>query len=141
MDEIGALTLKQPWAWAVIQGYKDVENRSWRTSHRGLLLIHAGQEIDAAGFEFIWKRGLHKALPGDLPMGRIVGSVRLADVVRGYPSKWATRGAWHWVLSGPREFRTPLVCRGGQKLFHPAVNPRALAQARRQAIRHRKRDP
>lgn len=139
MDEIKALTLKQPWAWAVIQGYKDVENRSWSTSHRGLLLIHAGKQLDAAGFEFIWKLGLHRALPMDLPLGRLVGSVQLQDVVGGYASKWASRGSWHWVLTRPREFRTPVVCRGGQGLFYPAVSARALSQARRHAIRHRKR--
>jgi len=140
MDGIRALTLQQPWAWAVIQGYKDVENRSWSTSHRGLLLIHAGRQFDAAGFEFIWKLGLHRALPMELPLGRLVGSIQLQDVATRYPSQWSFRGARHWVLTKPREFRTPLPCRGGQKLFYPAVNARALGQARRQAIRHRRRD-
>jgi hypothetical protein len=70
------------------------------------------------GFEFIWKLGLHRALPMDLPLGHLVGSVQLLDVVNRYPSKWAFRGAWHWVFSKPREFRTPLPCRGGQKLFN-----------------------
>lgn len=37
-----ALTIKQPWAALIIAGIKDVENRSWTTPHRGLLLIHAG---------------------------------------------------------------------------------------------------
>jgi hypothetical protein len=139
MEEVRALTLKQPWAWAAIQGYKDVENRSWTTSHRGLLLIHAGRRFDPDGFQFLWELGLHTALPMDLPLGRLIGSVHLEDVVTGSPSKWAARGAWHWVLSKPREFRTPILCRGGQKLFFPAVNARALGQARRQAIRHRRR--
>lgn len=31
-------------------GEKDVENRSWRTSHRGLLLIHAGFGADREYF-------------------------------------------------------------------------------------------
>ncbi len=30
-----ALSLKQPWAWLVVKGYKDIENRSWSTNHRG----------------------------------------------------------------------------------------------------------
>src|SRR5207302_502261 len=37
-----ALTVRQPWAWAIVQGKKDVENRSWRTDHRGMVAIHAG---------------------------------------------------------------------------------------------------
>ena len=35
------LSILQPWAWAIIHGGKDVENRTWRTAYRGPLLIHA----------------------------------------------------------------------------------------------------
>lgn len=37
-----ALTLHQPWATAVALGVKTVETRSWATSYRGPLAIHAG---------------------------------------------------------------------------------------------------
>jgi len=40
--EARAITVKQPWAWAIAHGGKTVENRSRGTRHRGLLLIHAG---------------------------------------------------------------------------------------------------
>ena len=36
------LTLKQPWASLVIDGYKKYEFRSWKTNYRGKILIHAG---------------------------------------------------------------------------------------------------
>ena len=36
------LTVRQPWAWAIVAGLKSIENRSRRTTHRGPLLIHAG---------------------------------------------------------------------------------------------------
>ena len=36
-----ALTVRQPWAWAIAAGHKDCENRTWATSHRGWLAIHA----------------------------------------------------------------------------------------------------
>ncbi|MDX6480321.1 MAG: hypothetical protein QOG85_831 [Gaiellaceae bacterium] len=36
-----ALSLRQPWAWAVIHGGKRVENRVWNTKFRGSFLIHA----------------------------------------------------------------------------------------------------
>jgi len=39
--EMRALSLRQPWAWLVVNGYKEIENRSRRTNHRGALLIHA----------------------------------------------------------------------------------------------------
>jgi hypothetical protein len=36
-----ALSLKQPWAWAVIHGPKDIENRRWNTDFRGLFWVAA----------------------------------------------------------------------------------------------------
>ena len=36
-----ALTVCQPWAWAIVEGHKSVENRRWSTAYRGLLLIQA----------------------------------------------------------------------------------------------------
>jgi hypothetical protein len=36
------LTLYQPWATLLILGAKKIETRSWQTSHRGPLAIHAG---------------------------------------------------------------------------------------------------
>lgn len=47
-----ALTVKHPWAWAIINGGKDVENRSRRTKYRGQLYIHAGQAMDFDAFTF-----------------------------------------------------------------------------------------
>lgn len=36
-----ALSVCQPWAWAIVRGHKSVENRTWATNHRGLIAIHA----------------------------------------------------------------------------------------------------
>jgi hypothetical protein len=41
-----ALSIRQPWAWLIITGHKDVENRSWTTTYRGPLLIHAARRAD-----------------------------------------------------------------------------------------------
>lgn len=41
------LSVKQPWAWLITNGIKQVENRTWKTNHRGDLLIHACKEWDA----------------------------------------------------------------------------------------------
>ena len=48
-----AISIRQPWAWLVVNGHKDVENRTWRTKHRERqddlavirLLVVASQEI------------------------------------------------------------------------------------------------
>ena len=37
-----AITIKQPWASLIVEGIKDIENRTWKTSFRGRVLIHAG---------------------------------------------------------------------------------------------------
>ena len=29
------LSVRQPWAWLIVAGHKDIENRKWRTSYRG----------------------------------------------------------------------------------------------------------
>lgn len=41
-----ALTIKQPWASLIIEGYKEYEFRSWKTNYRGRIYIHAGLGID-----------------------------------------------------------------------------------------------
>ena len=33
-----ALSVRQPWAWAIVEGLKPVENRKRRTTYRGALL-------------------------------------------------------------------------------------------------------
>jgi len=38
-----AITLRQPWATLVAIGAKEIETRSWRTSYRGPIAIHAGK--------------------------------------------------------------------------------------------------
>jgi hypothetical protein len=42
-----ALSVRNPWAWAILAGLKRVENRSWPTNHRGLLVIHIARTVDA----------------------------------------------------------------------------------------------
>ena len=36
------LTIKEPWASLIVQGFKKYEFRSWKTNYRGKILIHAG---------------------------------------------------------------------------------------------------
>ena len=38
-----AITIKQPWASLIVAGIKDIENRTWKTSFRGRVLIHAAK--------------------------------------------------------------------------------------------------
>lgn len=49
--DVRAITVRQPWAWAIAHGGKTVENRSRGTKHRGTLLIHAGAAWSDRGAE------------------------------------------------------------------------------------------
>ena len=40
------LTIKEPWASLIINGYKEYEFRSWKTNYRGKILIHVAKSID-----------------------------------------------------------------------------------------------
>lgn len=44
-----ALTVQQPWAWAIVKGGKNVENRTQLWRYRGPLAIHAGARWSERG--------------------------------------------------------------------------------------------
>lgn len=70
------LTIKQPWATLIINGYKRFEFRSWRTNYRGELLIHAGKSVDKDAM-----KRLNKYLKNEIPLGKIIGKVNITDCV------------------------------------------------------------
>lgn len=95
-----ALSVRQPWAWLLAAGHKDIENRTRRTSYRGPLLIHAAKGMTAReyeeAFQFVLDTGgmeLMHAMPGyrELERGGIVGVADLFDCVP--PSRRAS--LWH----------------------------------------------
>src|SRR5205085_11846598 len=77
-----ALSLLQPWATLVIIGAKTIETRSWSTSYRGTLMIHAskGKSGAAMAAEPLFKKYIPQFHA--LPFGAIIGEVTLKDVVR-----------------------------------------------------------
>jgi hypothetical protein len=96
-----ALSVRQPWAWAIIAGLKDIENRTWTTRYRGLLLIHAGQRIDWEGFATLDRLGLELPDPDRLERGGIIGRVQLVEIIKAAEGPWALDGCWHWRLTKP----------------------------------------
>lgn len=104
-----ALSLIQPWAWLVIHGGKDIENRRWNTKFRGRFLVHASKgmtatDYDAAvyaahevGGDDLFRR---LPLPEQLERGGIIGSVELIAVVRPLTEQQQELGelryAWHF---------------------------------------------
>ena len=119
-DGVRVLTIRQPWAWAIVHGGKDVENRSWSTKYRGPLLIHAGMAFEADGYETV-KRLASNAPPppAELTHGAIIGVVDLVDCVRDFRSVWAEADQWHWRLRDPRPLNPAVPCAGKLGLWRP----------------------
>jgi ASCH domain len=109
------LSVQQPWSWAILHAGKIVENRSWRTRHRGPLLIHASLRPDPQGREFMARLGID--VPEILPRGVLLGSVVLADIVDDSPSPWAMPGSLHWLLEDPRPWPEPVPAKGDLGLW------------------------
>lgn len=70
------LTIKEPWASLIINGYKKYEFRSWKTNYRGKILIHAGKSIDK-DMLFIANKYNIKINPG-----KILGEVEITDCMK-----------------------------------------------------------
>lgn len=99
-----ALTVRQPWAWLIVEGDKDIENRSWRPAdkHVGqLIAIHAGQRFEGFTYRHLVKSGVRLPARGLIKCGGIVGVARLVKVVERHDSPWF-RGPVGWVLDQRR---------------------------------------
>lgn len=94
------ISVRQPWAWAIIHGGKDIENRNWPTKVRGRVLIHAGKQY--AGDDEATVRNLCPDFPGRhaLSFGGVIGSVEIVDCVEGSGSAWF-EGRYAFVLRRP----------------------------------------
>ena len=118
------IVIRQPWAWLIVHGYKDIENRSWATRYRVTLLIQAsaGRPTKNKMRElslFARKRGVE--LPEEFERGGIVGMVELEDCITNSRSKWF-EGPVGWVLSKPKRIKF-IPLKGQLGLFDP---PRKL---------------
>lgn len=105
------LSVRQPWAWLIIMGYKTVENRTWQTGHRGPLLICASKTLDVSRPD--WPKMVARfrregiALPryDELLTGGIIGKVDLVDVTLQPTEKndllWHDPDFYAWILRNP----------------------------------------
>lgn len=93
MDDLRAISIRQPWAHAIVSLGKDVENRSRLFGRRGLTLVHASKGVTeqeyAEAAAFI-ENGPGVSLPplSELERGGIVGVVEIVDAVSESDSPW-----------------------------------------------------
>ncbi len=134
------LTVKQPWAWAIIHGGKDVENRTTNIvgAYRGSVAIHAGYGWADAAKRFLRRLGVEP--PSILDRGAIIGVIDIVDVHQvddaqcrppAMCSRWALRQEdfpeverpqyrmRHLVLANPRPLPRPIPATGRLGLWHP----------------------
>lgn len=132
MQIMKALSIRQPWAYLIVNGYKTIENRDWNTRYRGPILIHAGARIDR-DFPYEWaSRNLQKEQKSlkvyDLAKaetGGIVGYAEIVDCVREHPSPWFV-GKYGFVLAKARPL--PFIPMNGKLgLFDVSLYPELTA--------------
>lgn len=106
-----ALAVRQPWAWCIISGGKDIENRDWRTRYRGTVLIHASAGMTRREYEEAayaakmaqFSNGETQYVPefDQLQRGGIIGQVDIVDCVTASASPWFF-GEYGFVLENPK---------------------------------------
>lgn len=86
-----ALSLTQPWASLMALDQKRIETRSWKTSYRGWIAIHASKGFPRECQALAMQQPFASALAGggyqtvrDLPLGAVLAVVHLDDC-------WITR--------------------------------------------------
>ena len=128
LPNIPALSIRQPWAWAITTIGKDIENRTWSTNFRGEFLIHAGKGctrneyiaakafiLNAVGDEY---KGRDIRMPGwkELQRGGVIGIAEIVDCVETSGSKWFM-GTHGFVIRNARTLPfTP--CNGALGFFN-----------------------
>jgi hypothetical protein len=142
------LSIRQPWAWAIIHAGKDVENRTWAPGKAlkpgERLAIHASKMFDVDGLRWICEH--HKELGLDLafvpidpkayPVGCVVGSVEFLGIT----DATDCNGRWFfgpvgWKVSNPHSLGNPIPMKGRLMLFD--VDEKAVGLRRYTSIEHK----
>ena len=165
--DIRAISIRQPWAWAVAQGWKTIENRSRGTGYRGVLAIHAPKRVNTEDENHLFHlvaehlkrhpesdpdRAEHLAgNPGavareyeaDQAAGTsaIVGIARIVDVIREEPD--GDSALWYngdvgLVLEDARALIDPVRTAGALGLWHVTGNLEIALQAELDAFEKNK---
>jgi hypothetical protein len=123
---VQAMSVQQPWAFAIARGGKSVSNQTTTTAYRGRLLVHASMRVDlkACDSPLIRSAGWD---PRD-PLATIGAVIAVADLDHVCSAgdgscdcgPWAEPGFHHWHLSGVRALPRPIVALGRTELWQPS---------------------
>lgn len=126
-----AITLKQPWAFLVCSGVKNIENRTWKCPEKYIgkrVLIHASKT--SYRFDNFYDSPLSNdqllALPDIIQYptihSAIIGSVRIVGCTINHPSIWAEKTGggktvYNWILEDAILFDKPILDVKGKLSF------------------------
>lgn len=128
-----AMSVQQPWAFAIARGGKTVSNQSLATPYRGPLLVHASMRVDlkACDSPLIQAAGWDPRDPL-ATIGAVIAVADLEDVcsARGPRAAggacdcgpWAEPGHHHWRLANVRALPRPIVALGRPDLWEPKAS-------------------
>lgn len=151
-DPLLALSFLQPWLWAILEGHKPVENRSWKPPRSIVgrrIALHASAGYDRDGELFVRRlvetdRNLRSPLVAHRsaivgtavivgafrPAGsraEVVGPLLDVEVDRLAASPWSF-GPWVWKMAGVRRLSEPVPCRGALGFWKVPVDVAALVR-------------
>ncbi|KKL91162.1 hypothetical protein LCGC14_1897480 [marine sediment metagenome] len=119
---IKTLSVKQPWAWAIAEGLKTIETRTWIPNHRGDILIVASLKPDKLLLDWlVEQRG--KDILSEILYGKALAIVELVEC---RPMTKADedaamcpvyKGAFAWVLANVRKIEKPYPVKGRLGLY------------------------
>lgn len=119
-----ALSVRQPWAWAILHGGKVIENRSAGSIRAGkmdcrTIALHAASAMTEDEYKWgAWRLAQHGQTcprPDALPRGAIIGQVDVVDIISESDSEWFG-GQMGLVLENPVAC-TPIPCTGALGYF------------------------
>ncbi|MBE1537635.1 ASCH domain-containing protein [Actinomadura algeriensis] len=125
-----AISVQQPWAFAIARGGKSVSNQGAPTAYRGPLLIHASMRVDLSACDspLVQAAGWD---PRD-PLATIGAAIAVADLAAVCSSTvhggtcecgpWAEPGRHHWHLADVRALPRPIIGLGRTDLWEPSAS-------------------
>lgn len=119
-----ALSIREPFVYAILNLGKTVENRTWCTEVRGRVVLHAAKTWDEEGAAWLRARGYELPPRESFILGALVGEARIegcrrATVVEQEGAggdEWAC-GPWCFVLGKRERYRDPILARGFPGFF------------------------
>lgn len=121
-----AISVRQPWAWAIVHAGKHLENRQWGSwnhhlkRQRGPICIHASSGMTRNEYEdardFMERFGVACPEPADLVRGGIIGTAVIVDWVRTSHSFWFM-GPGALSLRNMTPLPEPIPCPGALGFF------------------------